>query len=343
MKALMKSSGYPWAKLSLLVLVLLIIFIFNLTWGSVSIPLSAIKNMLLGHTPEKLSWLAIFWEFRFPKNLAALLAGIALSVSGLQMQTLFRNPLADPFVLGISSGASLGVSLVLLTIPTSWLGNMVGGLGIQFAAMLGSAIVMAIILWAAKRLEGNLPLLLLGIMLGYAVGALVNVLLASAQAAQVQSYALWNFGTFAGVSWQRLPLMASLILMGILFSFFAMKAMNALLLGDQYARSLGVSLRQSRWILLFSTCLLTGAVTAYCGPLAFLGLAVPHAARYLFRTADHRILLPVCILLGGIVAIGADALTQLPGSGHILPLNTILSLLGAPIVILLLLRRRGGF
>jgi iron complex transport system permease protein len=330
--------------MSLLLLALLGAFLLSLFIGSVRIPLDEILGILLGATPERETWATIVLKFRLPKAVTAVLAGSALSVSGLQMQTMFRNPLADPFVLGINSGASLGVALVVLAVGTTG-GTLLAGLGflsdfgIVVAASLGAGLVLLLVLGVARRVE-TMTLLILGLMFGYATSALVSVLLYFSIAERIQAYIAWTFGSFGGVTWSQMQVMAPTVLLGLAIAWLSAKPLNALLLGETYAQSLGLSVRRARLAVLVSASLMAGAITAFCGPIGFVGIAVPHLCRSLFSTSNHRQLIPATILMGGIVALLADLLAQLPGSQITLPLNAVTALFGAPVVTWVILRQR---
>ncbi len=322
----------------------LICFILDLTWGSVPIPLDKLIKILAGSRVENLAWTTIVLDFRLPKAITALLAGFALAATGLQMQTFFRNPLADPYILGVSSGASLGVALMLLNAGAagsfllSGLG-VFGNVGVALAACLGAALVMGVMLVVSRRGRSVLLLLILGIMFSYMTGALVSLLFYFSDPERIHAYLVWSFGSFGGVTWQEIRILTPLVLLGLLSTFLLSKPLNALLLGEMYARSMGVRVEHTRYAIIASTSLLAGAVTAFCGPIAFLGLAVPHLARGLFKTSDHRILVPVTGLLGACLGLIADMATQLPGANVVLPLNAVMSLIGAPAVIWVLLRQ----
>lgn len=342
----------PWPRLGLRTVVLVgligalvVAFLLSLALGSVAIPLDNVVRILLGGTPDKATWADILWKFRLPKALTALLAGGALAVSGLQMQTLFRNPLADPYILGVSSGASLGVALVLLgagAAATKVVGSLglYGDLGLVLAASLGSALVLGLVLLVAQRVQSTLTLLILGLMFGYLTSALVSLLVYFSLPERVQVFSLWSAGSFGGVTWSQHWVFAPVIGVGLLVSHLLPKSLNALLLGDTYARSLGVNVVQTRrWIILCAS-LLAGTATAFCGPIGFLGVAVPHLCRTLFNTADHRVLVPTSMLLGGTIALLADMIAQLPGSQTVLPVNVVTSLFGVPVIIWMLLRQQ---
>ncbi|RME55088.1 MAG: iron ABC transporter permease [Caldilineae bacterium] len=329
---------------------LLAVFLVSLAVGSVSIPLPEIVTILFGGTASKASWASIVWKFRLPKALTALLAGAALSVSGLQMQTLFRNPLAGPYVLGISSGASLGVALIVLAAGiTAGVGSgttllagisLAGDAGVALAAILGSALVLLLVMAVARYVQSTMTLLILGLMFGYATSALVSVLLYFSIADRIQAYISWTFGSFGGVTWSQLRVLAPAILLGLMAAHMLMKPLNALLLGETYARSMGLNVRFARLSIIGSAAVLAGVVTAFCGPIGFLGIAVPHLCRSLFDTSDHRVLLPATALMGGVLALGADLIAGLPGSQLTLPLNAVTALIGAPVVVWVILRQR---
>ena len=337
-------------KASLFVLltgITFLLFLLDLSLGSVSIPLGQIGRILVGLAPQKTAWFRIVTVFRLPKALTAALAGAALAVSGLQMQTLFRNPLAGPSVLGISAGASLGVAIVVLAAATGigaarfleGLGLM-GNVGIALAAGAGSGLVLLLILLVSRRISSVITLLILGILFGYAANAVVTILIHFSAAERVQTYLSWTFGSFAASTWRELRVFIPVILAGITVTLASSKPLNAFLLGETYARSMGLRIRRARFVLIATTSLLTGTVTAFCGPIAFLGVAVPHLCRSLFGTSDHRILLPTSVLIGACLALLADLIAQMPGSEVVLPLNAVTALIGAPVVIWVILSRR---
>ena len=321
------------------------LFALSLGLGSVSIPLDAVIAILWDGTGQKESWTHIVHAIRLPRALTAVLAGAALGASGLQMQTLFRNPLADPFILGISAGASLGVALVVLGTGVTGSGLMaglgfLGQAGVVAAAVAGAALALGLVLLVGRRVEHAMTLLILGLMFGYLTAALVSVLLYFSIPEQVQTYVLWTFGSFGAVTWGQLAVLAPTALAGLGIAGLLVKPLNALLLGETYARSMGLEARRARLWIIASAALLAGAVTACCGPIGFLGVAVPHLCRGLFNTSDHRVLMPAVLLLGGMLALGADLVARLPGSDAALPLNAVTALLGAPVVTWIILRRR---
>ncbi len=330
----------PGLGLLLLLGLLALAFGANVATGSIHIPILDIFSILLGRSTDNPAWASVILKLRLPQAVTATLAGAALAVSGLQMQTLFRNPLAGPFVLGISSGASLGVALVVLSAGAggATLSGWSGNLGHVVAGIGGASAVLVIVLLTARRVP-TLTLLILGVLFGYAASAMVSILLRFSSAESVQSYVIWTLGEFSGVSWSQLTLLAPLLVVGLGIAGASVKPLNALLLGEAYARSMGVSVGRVRIWLIASTALLAGAVTAFCGPIGFLGIAVPHLARSLFQSSDHRVLMPRVILLGAILALVADLLAQVPGSSQVLPLNAITALLGTPVVIWVIVGR----
>ncbi|NJM68803.1 MAG: iron ABC transporter permease [Scytonema sp. RU_4_4] len=336
----LKSLLFP-----ILLTTLILTFLLDLAFGSAHIPLNKVITILLGQQPEKIAWTTIILKFRLPKALTATLAGAALGVSGLQMQTLFKNPLAGPFVLGISSGASLGVALVVLTASATGTATFLknlgvwGDFGLVIAASLGAASSLAIMLVVSRRVQDTMTLLILGLLFGYATTSIVSIFLQFSSKEGIQSYLLWTFGSFAGVTWQQIIILVPIILLGLLAALLLSKPLNALLLGESYARSLGLTVQKARFSILTSASVLAGAITAFCGPIAFLGVAIPHLCRNLFNTSDHRILIPAVIIMGAILALIADLLTQVPGSQIILPLNAVTALIGTPVVTWVIVRR----
>lgn len=329
-------------------LILLGVFLLDLGLGSVTIPLGQVLKALFGGEVEKESWSKIVLLFRLPKALTAALAGAALAVSGLQMQTLFRNPLAGPTILGIGAGASLGVALVVLSAASGAASRFLegigffGDLGIVSAASLGAALVLLLVLVVSKRVQSVVTLLILGMLFGFAVNAVVSILIHFSIADRVQAYISWTFGTFGGTTWSQLRLFIPAVLLGLSAVFFSAKPMDAMLLGESYARSMGVRVGSVRVYVIVTTAILTGAVTAFCGPIAFLGVAVPHLCRNLFRSSRHRLLLPASALVGAILAIMSDLISQLPGSQSVLPLNSVTALLGAPVIVWVILKKQKG-
>jgi iron complex transport system permease protein len=328
----------------------LLAFLLTIAVGSVRIPLADVVAILLGAEPEPSSWGTIVHQVRLPRAITAALAGAALGVGGLQMQTLFRNPLADPFILGISAGASLGVALVVLVVGTAGTGLVAGlgtggNIGVAAAAALGAAAVTSVVLVVSRRVTSPATVLIIGLMAGYAVTSVVSVLIYSGlgRFERVRAYIAWGFGSFAGTTWAQLAVFVPVVLVGLLLALALAKQLNALLLGDAYASSMGLDVRRTRLLVIVGASLLAGVVTAFCGPIAFIGVAVPHLARGLLRTSDHRVVVPATILTGALVALCAGLVAQLPWSDGSLPLNAVTSLIGAPVVVVILLRlRRAG-
>lgn len=320
---------------------LVICLILNLSLGSVSIPLHEILSILIGRETKDPVWKNIIWEFRMTKSLTCILAGGALSVAGLQMQTLFRNALAGPDVLGLSSGASLAVSLIFMSqatglalfeSPSSWT--------VVIAASLGSSAVFIVVFLIARRLRDNTSLLIIGLMIGASVASIVSVLQFVSNAADQQAFLIWTFGSLGGLNWTELKILLIVSCLGLVIAVAMTKPLNAWVLGDYYANSVGINIRRSRVLIITSSCLLTGAVTAFCGPIAFVGLAVPHLTKLIFKTHNHRILIPAVTIVGAVLMLFCDILTQLPGTSYVLPLNAITAMIGAPVVISIILRTK---
>ena len=283
----------------------------------------------------------ILVNFRIPKAVVALVSGMALAVCGLQMQTLFRNPLADPYILGVSSGAGLGVALYIMGISLmgGGGGSVLNSLGSAGAALAGAAVVTVLIMYVSNRVKGSLTLLIFGVMIGFIASALVNLLQYTSNAHSLKAYVLWTMGSFAALDWLKIGILCALVLIGLVLAVMNIKDLNAILPGDSYASSMGLDVKRIRMRILVSTTLLSGAVTAFCGPIGFLGIAVPHIARFIFRNADHRVLLPASALLGGCLTLLADTLSELPGTGSVIPINTVAALLGIPVILVILFRK----
>lgn len=330
-------------KLTLLLpVIILILFVVNISLGSVHIPLDEIFQVLIGGETTKNSWTNIITTFRLPKALTAVLVGAGLAVSGLQMQTLFRNPLAGPFVLGISSGASLGVALLLLAGVSITSGLVVSGLGnwlVVLAATAGSSLVLLLVVTVSVRVRDSMTLLIIGLMFGSLTGAIVSILQFFSTGEEIQLYLFWTFGSLGGLNWNEVYILLMLVLAGLFIAFTLVKPLNTLLLSENYARSMGVNVKRSRLWIIISTSLLAGSITAFCGPIAFIGLAVPHLTRLLVNTSDHKIMIPAVALTGIIVMLVCDVVAQIPYSDHVLPINAITSLIGAPVVIWIILRK----
>lgn len=322
-----------------------LLFMLNLLLGTVRIPFASVFHILINDGSESEIWYNIIWSSRVPQCLTALMAGAALAVSGLQMQTVFRNPLAGPSVLGISNGAALGVAFVVLLSGTlggvtlSRLGY-IGDAAISIAAVIGSLAVMALIVFVSQRVKGNVTLLIIGVMIGYVANAVIGVLKFFSAEEDIKAYVVWGLGTFSRVSGDQMLLFCVMTLILLMLSMLLVKTMNLLLLGDGYARNLGLNIRRARLLVISSSGLLVAIVTAYCGPIMFIGLAVPHLARALFRTSDHRILMPATLLLGGALALLCNIIARMPGFEGALPVNSVTALVGAPVIASVLFRRR---
>jgi len=325
-------------KWSLLTLAVLIAFVLDIWLGSVRIPVKEVLTILSGGITENEAWEKIVLLFRLPKAATAVLAGGSLAVSGLMMQSFFRNPLAGPFVLGISSGASLGVAILVMAGFSGAL--LINSFGIIIAASVGAGLAFAFVLLASVRIKDSATLLIIGLMVGSITGAVVGTLQYFSSAKQLQAFTIWTFGSLSNVSLKDLPLFFGFTSLGLVVSYLLFKPMNAILLGEQYAQSLGVNINKLRNGILLSTGLLAGVVTAYCGPIAFVGIAVPHLTRAIIPTSDHKKLIPSVFLMGSLVLLVCDIIAQLPGSQFVLPINVVTSILGAPIVIWVILKRR---
>ena len=323
-----------------LCLVIVVLFASNLLLGSVSIPAEDVMRILLGDTNEKASWRFIILESRLPQAITAMFCGASLAVSGLMLQTVFRNPLAGPSVFGINSGAGLGVALVMLFLGG---GLSVGSLqfsgfaAVLIAAFFGALTVMAVIFFFSTLVRSHVMLLIIGIMIGYISNSAISLLNFFATDEGVKSYMVWGLGSFGGVSMANMPVFVGVSLFGLLGAMLLIKPLNALLLGDRYAENLGVNIVAVRNWLLVVTGLLTAVTTAFCGPVAFIGLAVPHMARLLLTTDNHRQLLPATMLCGAVVALVCNLLCFLPGDGGVIPLNAVTPLIGAPVIIYVIL------
>lgn len=328
----------------LLLLLIVLLLAANLLVGSVAIPAGEVLRILMGEDAGRESWHYIVWEARLPQALTALLAGSALAVCGLLLQTAFRNPLAGASVLGVNSGAGLGVAVVMLLLGGSITAagfSFSGFFSILLGAFAGAMAVMALILFFSTLVRSHVMLLIIGLMVGYLVSSVVSLLNFLATAEGVQSYMVWGMGNFGGVSLRQLPAFASVVLLGLAGALLLIKPLNALLLGERYAENLGVRVRRVRHALLAVVGVLTAVTTAFCGPVLFIDLAVPHIARLLLGTANHRILLPATLLAGGAVALACNLVCLLPGEAGLIPLNAVTPLIGAPIVIYVIVSQRG--
>lgn len=322
---------------------MLFLFVVNISLGSVSIPLKEVFRSLTGGIASKETWEYILINYRLPKAIAAILVGMGLSISGLLMQTLFRNPLAGPYVLGLSSGASLGVATVILgaaLLPPFLATLLLSSYGIILASSLGSFTVLLAVLAVSHRLRDTMAILIVGLMFGSLTSAIVGTLTYFSTAEQLQKFTFWSLGNLGNLSWTSISLLTICVAIGLLLSVFSIKPLNSLLLGENYAKSLGLNYKKSRLIIIFATSILAGSITAFAGPIAFIGLAVPHIAKLVFQTSNHTILFWSTILFGAIIMLICDSISQLPGSDLTLPINAVTSIFGAPIVIWLLIRKR---
>ena len=328
----------------LLAVLVVVLLALNLLVGSIRIPASDVFNILLGNAPSaKPSWRYIVLESRLPQAITALLCGGSLAVSGLMLQTAFRNALADPGIFGISSGAGLGVALVMLLLGGSFGAgsfSMSGYMAIIFAAFIGAMTVMFIIFFFSTLVKSDVMLLIIGIMIGYLSSSAIALLQSFATDEGVKSYMVWGMGSFGGVSMKHMPVFAAATLLGMAGSLLLIKPLNALMLGDRYAENLGVSVRRVRNWLLVVTGLLTAITTAFCGPISFIGLAVPHITRLLLRTDNHRVLMPATILCGSVIALLCNVVCFLPGENGVIPLGAVTPLMGAPVIIYVIIKGR---
>lgn len=325
---------------------MVILFMGNVALGSVQIPITDIISILFSGESENTAWIKIIENIRLPRAFTAILAGSALSVGGLMMQTLFRNPLAGPSVLGITAGASLGVAVVMLTAGTitsifaiQQLSSM-GSWLIIGAASIGSAAVLFLILLISMRIRDSVTLLIIGLMIGNMTIALVSIWQYFSNPEQIRDYLIWTFGSLGGVTGEQLWILTPVVLVGSLIAFGLSKSLNGLLLGENYARSMGFSVKRSRLWIIISTSLLAGGVTAFCGPIGFVGVAVPHLTRSLLNTNEHRILVPATLLMGAILMLACDIVAQVPGSSTTLPISAVTSMVGSPVVIWVIIKRK---
>ena len=328
---------------SILTLSLLLLLLINISLGSVSIPIKDVFNSLTGDNTSKETWDYIIVNYRLPKAVTAILVGMGLSISGLLMQTLFRNPLAGPDVLGLSSGASLGVAIIVMGstfLPTGLASILLSSYGIVLASSLGSFLVLLAVLTVSQRLRDTMAILIVGLMFASITSAIVGTLTYFSTAEQLQKFTFWSMGNLGNLSWSSIVILFTCVFIGLLLSLVSIKPLNALLLGENYARSLGMNYKRTRLIIIFATSILAGSITAYVGPIAFIGLAVPHIAKLVFQTSSHTILFWSTLLLGSIIMLICDSISQLPGSDLMLPINAVTSIFGAPIVIWLLIRKR---
>ena len=320
---------------------LVTLFVLNISLGSVLIPFGNILSILAGNEGTNPIWSDIVWDFRMTKALTCVLAGASLSLGGLLMQTLFRNALAGPDVLGLSSGASLAVSLIfmsqvsglqLISSPSPWT--------IVIAASIGSGLVFLIVLAISSRLNDNTSLLIIGLMIGATASSIVSVLEYLSKAEDQQSFLLWTFGSLGGLNWVELQVLTVALVIAMVLAFALTKPLNVWFMGENYSRSMGINTKRSRVFIILAASLLTGAVTAFCGPIAFVGLAVPHLTRLLIKTNNHRLLIPAVTVAGAALMLFCDIVAQLPGTTYVLPINAITALIGAPVVISIIIRAK---
>ena len=339
----MKQTNRNTALFSILIIGIITLFLINLSLGSVAIPLKDVFKSITGGIPTKETWHYIILNYRLPKAITAILVGMGLSVSGLLMQTLFRNPLAGPYVLGLSSGASLGVAIVIMGaafLPVSIASFLLSSFGIVLASSIGSFLVLLAVLIVSVRLRDTMAILIVGLMFGSLTSAIVGTLTYFSTAEQLQKFTFWSLGNLGNMSWTSIIILLVCVLIGLLLSLTSIKPLNALLLGENYARSLGLNYKKSRLIIIFATSILAGSITAFAGPVAFIGLAVPHIAKLVFQTSNHKILYWSTLLFGAIIMLICDTVSQVPGGDITLPINAVTSIFGAPIVIWLLIRKQ---
>lgn len=321
----------------------IVLFILDIFIGSLVIPFQSILHTLTGTGSVSPEIRSIILDFRVPKALAAVMAGMALSISGLQMQTIFRNPLAGPYVLGISAGASLGVAILVLGFSSVFsLGffTVSGSWALVIVAWLGSALVLFLILAVSIRIKDILTILILGMLFGSAASAIVNILQYFSNESVLKSFVIWTMGSLGSVTSSQLQVLVPSVIVGLILSFFSIKSLDVMLLGEQYAKSMGLRVRNARFLIFTSTSILAGSITAFCGPIGFIGIAVPHMGRLLFRTARHKILIPSSLLIGAIVMLFSDIVSQMPGYESILPINSVTALVGIPMIIWIILKNR---
>ena len=328
---------------TLLILLFLVSVLLNISLGQVSIPVKEVVKSLFGLNSFKETWEYIILNFRLPKAITAILVGIGLSISGLLMQTLFRNPLAGPYVLGLSSGSSLGVAFVILGsgfLPPIIATYLLSSYGIILASCTGSFLVLLLVLLVSQRLRDTMSILIVGLMFSSFTSAIVSVLTYFSTAEELQKFTFWSLGSLGNLSWNSILILTICVFVGLLFSLFSIKSLDALLLGENYAKSLGLNIAKSRRILVLATSILAGSITAFAGPIAFIGMAVPHLSKLLFQTSNHKILFFSTILIGAIIMLFCDTISQMPGFEFTLPINGITSIVGAPIVIWLIISKK---
>ncbi len=313
------------------------LFLADLAWGSIHISLREIVSVFFGKGGEGINS-EIILNFRLPKAITAILAGASLSVAGLMMQTLFRNPLADPYILGVSSGASLGVALVMMAASILPIAFLSSGWALIVAAIVGASVVLVLVVGVSFKVNNAVTLLIVGIMFGSIAGSLVSVLQNFSNPDAIKLFVMWTFGSLSAVTWNYMQVLLPVVLVGVGMAFFLQKPLDGLLLGENYARGLGISIQKTRFLIVIATGLLAGGITAFTGPIAFVGVAIPHIARGLFRTSTHKILLPASVVCGASLLLICDIITQIPT--YTLPINTVSALFGAPIIIWIILKKR---
>ena len=331
--------------MTLLLVAIALLFVINLVIGSIDIPMKDVVAILLGNDETSEIWQNIILKSRVPQALTATMAGAGLAISGLQMQTVFHNPLAGPSVLGVSSGASLGVAFVVLlsgaigNVALSRLGYL-GDTALSIAAIIGSLSVMGLIVWISQRVKGNVTLLIIGVMIGYLASAIIGILKFFSPEEDVKAFVVWGLGSFSRVSGDQMVLFVVIMAILIPLSMLLIKTLNLMLLGDEYAKNLGLNINRARTLIILSAGILIAIVTAYCGPIMFIGLAVPHLCRAVFRSSNHRILMPGTMLMGAALALVCNLLARMPGFEGVLPVNSVTALIGAPVIAVVLFRRR---
>lgn len=339
----MPNSNRNTALFASLFVVTVFLFFCNISLGSINIPFKEVFNALTGNSVSKQAWEYIVINYRLPKAITAVLTGMGLSISGLLMQTLFRNPLAGPYVLGLSSGASLGVAFVILgaaLMPAFLSDILLSPYGVVLASTLGSFLVLLLVLIVSQKLRDTMAILVVGLMFGSFTSAIVGVLTYFSTAEQLQKFTFWSLGSLGNLSWTSIGILSVSVGIGLLMSIFSIKPLNALLLGENYARSLGLNFQKARLLIIFATSILAGSITAFAGPIAFVGLAVPHMAKLLFQTSNHKILFWSTLLIGSGIMLFCDIFSEVPGTKITLPINAITSIIGAPVVIWLLVRKK---
>ncbi len=325
----------------ILAIILVVAFVLDILLGSVTIEPAEIFRVFAGNADANIETIVL--RFRLPKAITSFVVGVALSLSGLQMQTIFRNPMAGPYVLGVSSGASLGVALVILGFSSSFIpGNLynTGNWILVLSAWAGAGLVMILIMFISARIKEIMTILVIGIMLASGISAIVSIMQYFSSESMLKTYVIWTMGSLGNLSTGQLKVLIITVSAGMVLSLLSVKILNALLLGETYAGSIGLNIRWARLLVFSCTCILAGSVTAFCGPIGFIGIAVPHISRNIFRSSDHKILVPGTILIGGIIMLISDIISQLPGSENILPVNSVTSLIGIPVVIWVILRKR---